>query len=240
MEFARGTVNEVFFDSKELGESVQLLIHLPATFSPLYKYSLLITQDGDDYFRLGRIGTLADELLAKKEIENVIIVGIPYKDAQHRRSTYHPKGEKHSAYIRFLAHELVPYLDREYPTYQMGATRALAGDSLAGTVSLLTALSYPHTFGKVLIQSPYVNEAVQQAVEKYKENLPIEIYHSVGKNEHAAELVNGKTADFLTPNRELAGVLSAKPFRYTYHEFDGDHTWTHWQPDLRAALKALF
>ncbi|CEG26142.1 alpha/beta hydrolase [Bacillus sp. B-jedd] len=240
MEFPRGTVNEVFFESKELGETIRLLIHLPAAFSPLYKYSLLIAQDGDDYFRLGRLGTLADELLAKKEIENLIIVGIPYKDTEDRRSKYHPDGNKHSAYIRFLAHELIPYLDREFPTYQMGATRALAGDSLAGTVSLLAALAYPHTFGKVLIQSPYVNETVLQAADECSGNPPIDIYHSIGKNEHTAELVNGKTADFLTPNRELSKVFSSKSFGYTFTEFDGNHAWTYWQPDLRTALKTLF
>ncbi|WP_059173052.1 esterase family protein [Bacillus sp. FJAT-27445] len=240
MEYPRGTVQEVLFESEALGESVQLLIHLPATFSTLYKYSLLITQDGNDYLRLGRIGTLTDELLAKKEIENIIIIGIPYKDPADRRSKYHPRGEKHGAYLRFLAHELVPYLDREYPTYQMGSTRALAGDSLAGTVSLLAALAYPHTFGKVLAQSPFVNEDVLKAVRESEGTPPLDIYHSVGKKEDAAELTNGKIADFLTPNRELSNLLSKKPFGYQYGEFEGGHAWTYWQPDLRDGLKALF
>ena len=48
----------------------------------------------------------------------------------------------------------------------MGYGRALIGDSLGGTVSLLTALQYPHTFGKVIMQSPLVNETVLRAVGK--------------------------------------------------------------------------
>lgn len=240
MEYPRGTVQEVHFESVALGETVELLVHLPATFSPLYKYSLLIAQDGQDYFRLGRIGTLADELLAKKEIENLIIVGIPYKDTDDRRSKYHPDGEKHDAYLRFLAHELVPWLDREYPTYQMGSTRALAGDSLAATVSLHAVLTYPHTFGKVLAQSPFVNDAILDAVKTYSGNPPLHVYHSVGDKEDAAELVNGKIADFLSPNRELNALLAKKPISYLYGEFEGGHAWTHWQPELRTALKALF
>ena len=55
--------------SLELGEEMQLLVYLPANFSPLYKYSLLIAQDGRDYFQLGRIGRLADEFLFKEKLK---------------------------------------------------------------------------------------------------------------------------------------------------------------------------
>ena len=71
---------------------------------------------------------------------------------------YHPEGDRREAYIRFLAHELVPYMDDNYPTYQIGAGRGLIGDSLAATISLLTALKYPNIFGKVILHSPYVDE----------------------------------------------------------------------------------
>ena len=36
-----------------------------------------------------------------------------------------PKRSKNAAYIRFLAHELAPYIDENYPTYQMGKGRVL-------------------------------------------------------------------------------------------------------------------
>ena len=103
---------------------------------------------------------MADELYEEQEIENLIIVGVPYKNVKDRREKYHPDGSQHHAYIRFLAQELVPYIDENYPTYQIGMGRALIGDSLAATVSLLTALQYPNTFGKVILHSPLVNEYV--------------------------------------------------------------------------------
>ena len=167
MEIPKGTIKELTIKSNELGEDVLLLVYLPANFSPLFKYSLLIAQDGRDYFQLGRIGRLADEYLYNREIENLIIIGIPYKDVGDRRNKYHPDGEQHQQYIRFLAHELVPFLDREFPTYHMGTTRALIGDSLGATVSLMTALHYPHTFGKVILQSPYVDDQVIELVEHF-------------------------------------------------------------------------
>ncbi|RBP03707.1 esterase family protein [Rossellomorea aquimaris] len=240
MTTARGTVTELNLFSKELNEEIKMLVYLPATFSPLYKYSLLITQDGKDYFQLGRIPRLADELLGNKEIENMIIVGVPYKDVEDRRRKYHPHGEENDAYIRFLAHELVPYLDEHYPTYHMGMGRALVGDSLGATVSLMTALKYPNTFGKVLLQSPFVNEKVLEAVENFSQPPLLSIYHIIGKQETEVKTTDGKVKDFLKPNRKLHETFDQKGFSSFYEEFEGDHTWKHWQPDLRRALKMMF
>jgi enterochelin esterase-like enzyme len=240
MDFPMGKIEDITLHSKELGEEVTMLVYLPANFSPLYKYSLLIAQDGRDYFQLGRIGRIADELLGKKEIENVIIVGIPYASVEDRRRKYHPKGEQHQAYIRFLAHELVPFLDERFPTYQMGMGRALIGDSLAATVSLLAALQYPHTFGKVLLQSPYVNEDVFSAVKNFRQPELLQIYHTVGEQETVVKTTSSKNKDFLTPNRELSKMFKERSFGYFYDEFSGDHTWTYWQPDLKRAIRQVF
>ncbi|MDP4084417.1 MAG: esterase family protein [Bacillota bacterium] len=240
MEFPRGSIKELTFQSQELGEEMQILVYLPANFSPLYKYSLLIAQDGRDYFQLGRIGRMADELLHERQIENIIIVGIPYKDVTDRRKKYHPEGEQNKAYIRFIAHELVPFLDKEFPTYHMGSTRALIGDSLGATVSLMIALEYPHTFGKVVLQSPFVNDEVIEAVKDFKEPQLLQIYHVIGKEETHVMMTNGKTGNFLEPNRRLSKQFSEMPFTYEYEEFNGNHTWTYWQPNLKRALTTIF
>ncbi|WML43414.1 esterase family protein [Neobacillus sp. PS3-40] len=240
MEFPKGSVKELTLYSKELGEEMTLLIYLPANFSPLYKYSLLIAQDGRDYFQLGRVGRVADELLYERQIENIIVVGIPYKNVADRRRKYHPDGDQNEAYIRFLAHELVAFLDKEFPTYHMGSTRTLIGDSLGATVSLLTALQYPHTFGKVLLQSPFVNERIIDMVKDFTEPQLLQIYHVIGNQETEVMMTNGKTGDFLQPNRELSKLFSNMPFTYFYDEFNGNHTWTYWQPDLKRALLTVF
>ncbi|MCA1056702.1 esterase family protein [Rossellomorea aquimaris] len=240
MTVNRGTINEINLYSKELDEEMKMLVYLPASFSPLYKYSLLIAQDGKDYFQLGRIPRLADELLDNKEIENMIIVGVPYKDVQDRRRKYHPDGEQNGAYIRFLAHELVPYLDETYPTYHMGMGRALIGDSLGATVSLMTALKYPNTFGKVILQSPLVDDKVLGEAERFQEPHLLNIYHVIGNEETEVKTTDGSVKDFLAPNRKLHEVFTEKNYSAFYEEFDGDHTWKYWQPDLKRALKMMF
>jgi len=236
----KGSVEDFTLYSDALGEDMQVLVHLPSNYSPLYKYSLVIASDGKDYFQLGRVPRVVDELLENQEIENIIFVGIPYKSVEDRNRKYEPTGEQHGAYLRFLAHELAPYLDEKYPTYQVGMGRTLIGDSLAATVSLMAALKYPNIFGRVILQSPKVGPEMMEAVEKFPMNNSFTVYHVIGSEETEVKLTNGETADFLTPNRELNELMKNKGFSLFYEEFKGDHTWKYWQPDLKRALLMNF
>lgn len=236
----QGKIHDIQFYSEALQEEMELLIYLPANFTPLLKYAVLFASDGKDYFQYGRIGKVVDEYMSKEEIENVIVVGIPYKSVAERRRMYHPDGDRQKDYIRFLAHELVPFIDSEYPTYQVGGGRALIGDSLAATVSLQTALQYPNCFSRVILQSPYVDETVLHAVESAKSPEQLSIYHVIGSGEtEVATTADGKQ-DFLTPNRQAKQLFENKGFPYFYEEFKGDHTWKYWQPDVRRAVQMVF
>ncbi|MEM1504273.1 alpha/beta hydrolase-fold protein [Domibacillus sp. 8LH] len=234
----RGTIQDHFIHSAELGEDVSFLVYVPADFSPMFSYTFLICQDGKDYFQLGRLPRLADELLEAEEIEPLIMVGIPYLNKHDRREKYHPDGVQQAAYIRFLANELVPYLDEQFPGHGNRFGRALAGDSLAGTVSFMTALKHPDLFGRVLMHSPFVDSTVMNLAES-AETLP-SLYHVIGTEETDVLMTNGERADFLTPNRALSSLLSGKRTDYFYEEFAGNHTWTYWQKDMKRALLKMF
>ncbi|WP_404427617.1 esterase family protein [Ureibacillus chungkukjangi] len=231
-----GTIKEILFFSTALNEEQELLIYVPANYTPLNKYHILIASDGKDYFQLGGISRLADQLLDEYEIENIIIVGIPYKSVGDRRRKYIPTGELHEAYLRFLAHELVPYLDEEYSTFQLGSTRGVIGDSMAATVSLIAALKYPTIFGKAILQSPYVDEHVLKIVEESNNMNAVSIYHVIGTGEDKVVTTDKQVKDFLTPNRQLHTLLTSKGYTTFYEEFDGNHTWKYWKPDLKRAL----
>ncbi|MFT8321091.1 MAG: esterase family protein [Bacillus sp. (in: firmicutes)] len=240
MQSSKGSIQEMFITSKELDEEVKLLVYLPPSYSALYKYNILFAQDGKDYFQFGRIGRVADELHYTNKIQNTIIIGIPYLTVQDRWEKYHPEGKKNHAYVRFLAHELVPFIDQTFPTYQMGLGRGLIGDSLGATVSLMTALKYPHTFGKVMLQSPLVNSKVLQAVQAFDRFHLLEIFHIIGTEETAVKTTIQTVEDFLTPNRELNQLLHKTTADYIYKEFNGDHTWKHWQPYVKTIMEKMF
>ncbi|WP_332691113.1 alpha/beta hydrolase [Halalkalibacter lacteus] len=234
-----GTIIETNIQSNELQEDISLLIYTPPNFTPLQTYDVLICQDGNDYFQLGRIPRQAEQLMDDGEIKETIIVAVPYPSVSERRKRYHPDGDKVDSYIRFLANELVPFIDKEYPTHQLASARTLAGDSLAGTVSLLAALQYPSLFGQVMMHSPFVNDTVMNAVTAYNKPNNLSLYHVIGKKETSVKTTDGQTLDFVTPNQKLHTILNERPFTYTYDEFDGDHTWTYWQTDLPRGLTTL-
>jgi len=237
----KGKMIDKEIESSYLNETMVLRIYQPESFSPLYKYHLCIMHDGNDYYQLGRIATLSDRLQGEGEIENTVFVGIHYKNRDDRRRKYHPTGEQHKAYTNFLIHEMVPFLDEFLPTYNMGYTRTLMGDSLAGTLALVTAFSYPNTFGKVIMQSPYIDETVLNIIKETDLNQTIDIFHTIGEKEDEAKLVDGTVVDLLTPNRKLKEILEEKDVTHYYDELEnGDHTWKFWQKDLPRALEKMF
>ncbi|WZY01746.1 alpha/beta hydrolase-fold protein [Bacillus sp. FSL W7-1360] len=237
MSSLQGTLLQLTIESTYLNHVLSLPVYRPANYTPLKSYGLLICQDGHDYFRLGRIARQAEELMEDMEIEETIIVGVPYPDIATRRAWYHPESPISTHYSRFLACELLPFIEQTFSTEIMAHARTLAGDSLAATASLQCALAYPSLFGRVILHSPYVNQPLLNTVEAYNKTVPLTIYHAIGTEETNVTLTTGEKADFLTPNRVLHQLLTRTPFSYTYKEFSGDHTWTHWQKDLPHALK---
>ena len=233
-------MKDIAFFSDSLQEEMNLLIYIPANYSPLYQYHICIASDGRDYFQLGGIARLADQLIDDYEIEQTIFVGVPYRDAKDRARKYIPTGDLFDAYIRFLAHELVPYLDKEFSTNQLASSRVLMGDSMAGTASLMGVVHYPNIFGKAIMHSPYVDEHVLEKIGNVKHEDSIFLYHVIGLKEDQVTMKDNQVKDFLTPNRALHDLIVTKRIPTFYEEFDGNHTWTFWKPDLHRALVKIF
>ena len=68
----QGKIEEFTIQSKALGEDMQILVHLPHNYTPLYKYAVLIASDGKDYIQYGRVGRVIDEFIESGEIEDII------------------------------------------------------------------------------------------------------------------------------------------------------------------------
>ncbi|MFD1066022.1 alpha/beta hydrolase [Oceanobacillus locisalsi] len=237
----KGKMFEKEINSSFLEETMTLQIYHPETFSETHKYDICIMQDGKDYFQMGRVATLSDKLHDEEVLHNVVFVGIHYKDKYDRRKKYHPSGEQNEDYIQFLVREVVPYLDELIPTPQAGKTRSIIGDSLAGTLALMTTMKYPHLFKKAGLQSPYVDDTVLTYVEETSSLSALDIYHTIGTKETDVHMSDGKTADFVEPNRKLHQALEKSDAVYTYYELaDGIHTWKYWQNDMRRLLTTLF
>lgn len=233
-----GTMEKTEINSSFLNETLEIKIYIPEGFSPFTSYHVAIMQDGNDYFQMGRIATLSDKLHENEEIADTIFAGIHYADKYDRWKKYYPNGEQNEAYIEFLVHEVVPMLKERVSNIE---SFALMGDSLAGTLALMTTLKHPEIFSKIIMQSPFVNDTVLQTTEDAESLKDIDIYHTIGTKETNVDMTNGTEANFINPNRKLNETLENKDGNYTYHELEeGDHTWKYWQNDMTRALTTIF
>lgn len=230
----KGTMQDTVIKSKHLQEEIKVKWYLPEGFTPFNDYQLCMMQDGDDYFRMGRVATLSDQLHEEMEIEPTIFAGIHYQDKYDRQDKYHPNGNQQQDYISFLVKEAIPHI--EETLHIDPVQRILMGDSLAGTLAFMVASQLPHYFDMVIMQSPYVNEKVLERAKYAKEFSNLEIFHSIGKEETEVKTTSGEIADFLQPNRELHQLLKGNMANYVYDEFEGNHTWKYWQRDLSTIL----
>ncbi len=234
----KGAIQEVTLTSRHLGTKERILVYTPQRYSPLYSYPVLYVQDGDDYLSLGRLATLLDQFSAKREIHDLIAVFLPV-DKQQRTRRYHPLGADHAAYKRFVAEEVVAYIDHHYSTTPLGGARTLLGESLGGVVSLFTALTYPHTFGQVVCQSGAFDDELCRLVESWKPVEHIHVYLEVGTEETAVDTSRG-TLDLVAGNERMREILARKKVTLRYETFRGDHTWGYWQENLPEILRYFF
>ncbi len=237
-DFKPGKISTVNVHSVILDRQVTLSVYLPEDYSDLYKSKVIFCFDGRDFLRFGQLHRVYERLRKNNDIERAIIVGFHYESVEKRRIEFHPQGKKAAQTVQAVAREIFPWIDETFPTYKVGNARLLLGDSLAGSIALLTALSYPRVMSQVGLLSPHYDETVAALITRCQFLNALSIWHVIGKEEADFELpTSGKRADFLTPNRDMYARLSETDVTYFYKELDGGHNWKTWKKELPELLK---
>lgn len=160
-EFKVGKINKKIIHSDILNRDVTLSVYLPEDYTNLFKYQLIFALMVQ-IFRFGRIQRIYEQLREEQSIQRAIIVGFHYEDVEKRREEFHPSGSRSNLTIKAMGKEILPYIDATFPTYKVGNTRLLIGDSLAGSIALMTAMTYPTIFSRVALLSPMYNENIKK------------------------------------------------------------------------------
>lgn len=103
----------------------------------------------------------------------------------------------------------------------------------------MTAIDYPSLFGGLILQSPYVDESVLEAVKQSTALSHYAIIHQIGLEETAVKTTDGQVLDFVQPNEDLKTLLEQSGADYLFETFEGDHKWTFWQPLIAPSLKRM-
>ena len=123
------------------------------------RYPVIYMHDGQNIFdpvtsAFGvewSIDETADNLINKKSIEPVMIVGI--YNTSDRMKEYTP-GEKGTAYMDFVVKTVKPFIDSTYRTMPDRKHTIVGGSSAGGTISFMLVWDHPDVFSKAICMSP--------------------------------------------------------------------------------------
>ena len=147
--------------SNALNEQRNIRIILPKEYKPNSEetYDVIYVLDGKRVAE--KISAIHDMASDWKEIPRCIIVGVDnkYIDGVTQRNrdllpTYlesSPLSGKADNYINFFKEDLIPYINKKYPT---SSSKTLFGHSHAGTFAMYTLLKEPSLFNALVLADP--------------------------------------------------------------------------------------
>ncbi|MEO0339375.1 MAG: alpha/beta hydrolase-fold protein [Bacteroidota bacterium] len=169
---------ETSIESKKLGETRPLLIHLPDSYEESDKsYPVIYLMDGKGHF-LHTTGTM-QFLSRNQRMPEMIIVGIPNTGNRTRDLTPLEVGDQKrfptaggaDNMLTFIGDELMPYINKTYRTSDFST---LIGHSFGGLFAIHALVNHPGLFDAYLAISPSLwwndQELVGQAEEHFTKN----------------------------------------------------------------------
>jgi enterochelin esterase-like enzyme len=218
-------------------------VHVPPG-GPTENPNLLILFDGGTTYQ-SRIPTttILDNLYAAHRVGPTIAVLVDNGGAARAFDmTFN------DAFVKFLADELVPWVQREYHFKAEASRTVLGGDSLCGLIGAYAVLRRPDVFGKVLAQSGAFQFANSDDKSSHEPEWlarqfitasrgQMSFYLEVGTLENRPEGNDGTS--LLASNRHLRDVLTTRGITVQYEETYGDHDPVHWRRMLPDAFEFL-
>lgn len=209
------------FHSEILNETRPLLIATPEGYAPDGgPYPVLYVLDGDSHFH--HASGIVSFLAESERIPEMLVVAVPNTNRSWELS---PPTEAEldirfvrerggaDAFLRFFSDELIPYVEKSYPTRPY---RILVGHSLGGTFAVHALLTRPEVFNAYIVIDPSLewnNQALISQAGAFFANtkeLEADLYLTAATGEI------GGAEDSV---RKLAGVLQEKSprgFRWNF------------------------
>lgn len=212
--------------SEILGYDIAYQVMLPPHFKKSKKYPSLYITDGRTFLE----STNADKLIYDIHKENlptsfitIFVHSIDVIDSTlNRRNEQFFCNEK---YLFFFEKELIPTIDKMYPTLASGNQRYLMGFSFGGLNALYFALYGNSSFGNIAALSP-ITYPCPDIHQKFilNEKKAVRIFMSTGKND----------AENYTEKVKI--VLDIKGYDYRYIENEYGHDFENWASVINKAI----
>jgi len=113
----RGTVKQHWMISQAMKDRRMFWICLPPRYAPRQEYPVAYFNDGDGYLHFADLPRVMDYLIECAGVKPFIGVLVKPNDREKEYA-------RDNHYVRFLANELVPWMDDNYPTRAESSARA--------------------------------------------------------------------------------------------------------------------
>ena len=233
-----GRLEEWFVPSAAMGCDQPLTVYTPARMRTTRRYPLLVVFDGLDYVRYASLKTVLDNLIHRNEIPPLIVALSPSQD---RFGDYTANPE----HARYVAEELVPWMEQQFLVRRRPVDRGLMGASLGAVAALSTAWRYPDRVGRLLLQSGSfaftdIGESDRGPVLQRVVPWMNEFRRAPGRPAERMYVSCGVYESLIYENRALAALLQGTPNVFRYEEARDGHNWENWRDRLRQGLSWLF
>jgi enterochelin esterase family protein len=231
----RGKTTEHELDSKFLGERRRLSVYRPTFGAQAVRpQCLAIFFDGEEAGNQLAAPAVLDNLIAAGSIPPTMAVMVHSQGTRGRDLLFSKD------FARFVASEVIPWIEQEAGADFETERTILIGQSLGGLTAVYLTAERPEVFGAALSQSGAFwrthpdrrNEAEGWLPGRLANptKLPARFYLEVGRFEPSG---------MVETNRRLRDVLRTKGCKVAYTEANAGHDYLHWRESLGRGLIEL-
>ncbi len=229
-EAEKGSLTTHTIESEALAQTRTIVVYAPVAETESAR-PVVYFQDGSDYLNLIDTADLLDRLIANGDIQPLVAVFIP---PVNRYVEY----DNNDDYVKFLADELTPFVQRMYGAGETAEQTAVLGSDLGGRIALHATLTRPDVFGLAASHSGWLTEEQLQLLT-LQEGEATRYHLVVGSYETAIGSNDGQI-NILELNRQFDQALQRAGIEHRYAEYPEGHSWGLWQAHVGSALRYFF
>jgi enterochelin esterase-like enzyme len=221
----RGRIVETEIESRIRGNRRKVLVYLPPGYeeSGELRYPTAYFGDASDYVSRVPVPRILDYVIARGAVAPLIAV---FVEPVPRSEEY----RMNEQYRRFLAEELVPWIDGRYRTIASPESRAILGGSRGGLAAADAAYFHADTFGACGAIAPATSPTNLVDVVARGEVKPVRFFVLVGLYD----------LDWRPDGIALHEALRTQGYDVGFLEIPEGHSWNAWKSHIDDVLVYLF
>ncbi len=203
--------------------------------------NLVVFLDGELFLKHLDALALIHRLSAEPELADSLFVFV----SMHSQAARLSECSCHPQFARFIAVELIEFMETIHPGLKAVPQRVLAGVSFSGLAAVFIAGEFPGIFQKIIAQSGsfwWKDCWLIKHLRQMTKPLPSLFYLDVGTGETEVDVEGDPKADTFQSTsqidsvKQLRDALASQGCRVKYVEFSGGHEAKEWAQTLPSAL----